>query len=83
MICKLFDFSHSIIRYIPPFLERTFYHYPMCDLCLSPLGAEIASVCNEAALIAARHSSQFVNTRHFEQAAERVIGGKVNIYYLQ
>ncbi|XP_072236556.1 mitochondrial inner membrane m-AAA protease component AFG3L1-like isoform X3 [Leuresthes tenuis] len=38
-------------------------------------GAEIASVCNEAALIAVRHSSQFVNTRHFEQAAERVIGG--------
>ncbi|XP_062861278.1 AFG3-like protein 1 [Trichomycterus rosablanca] len=38
-------------------------------------GADIANVCNEAALIAARHLSQTVNPKHFEQAVERVIGG--------
>ncbi|XP_029281506.1 AFG3-like protein 1 isoform X2 [Cottoperca gobio] len=38
-------------------------------------GADIANVCNEAALIAARHLNKHVNTKHFEQAVERVIGG--------
>ncbi|XP_056268022.1 AFG3-like protein 1 isoform X4 [Pseudoliparis swirei] len=38
-------------------------------------GADIANVCNEAALIAARHLDRHVNTKHFEQAVERVIGG--------
>ncbi|XP_053172472.1 AFG3-like protein 1 [Scomber japonicus] len=38
-------------------------------------GADIANVCNEAALIAARHLYQYVDTKHFEQAVERVIGG--------
>ncbi|XP_053570877.1 AFG3-like protein 2 [Bombina bombina] len=38
-------------------------------------GADIANVCNEAALIAARHLSDSINQKHFEQAIERVIGG--------
>ncbi|KAM4801585.1 mitochondrial inner membrane m-AAA protease component AFG3L1-like isoform X4 [Urocitellus parryii] len=38
-------------------------------------GADISNVCNEAALIAARHLSAFVQQKHFEQAIERVIGG--------
>lgn len=38
-------------------------------------GADIANACNEAALIAARHSDAFVEFRHFEQAIERVIAG--------
>ncbi|XP_074505891.1 mitochondrial inner membrane m-AAA protease component AFG3L2 isoform X2 [Sebastes fasciatus] len=38
-------------------------------------GADIANVCNEAALIAARHLSDAINHKHFEQAIERVIGG--------
>ncbi|KAM6973313.1 mitochondrial inner membrane m-AAA protease component AFG3L1-like [Aplochiton taeniatus] len=38
-------------------------------------GADIANVCNEAALIAARHLSSHVNGKHFEQAIDRVIGG--------
>ncbi|KAK3570964.1 hypothetical protein QTP86_031233 [Hemibagrus guttatus] len=38
-------------------------------------GADIANVCNEAALIAARHLSPAVTSTHFEQAVERVIGG--------
>lgn len=40
------------------------------------LGADIANVCNEAALIAARHLSDAINQKHFEQAIERVIGGR-------
>ncbi|XP_071315558.1 mitochondrial inner membrane m-AAA protease component AFG3L1-like isoform X2 [Trachinotus anak] len=38
-------------------------------------GADIANVCNEAALIAARHMNPSVNSKHFEQAIDRVIGG--------
>ncbi|KAI1904214.1 hypothetical protein AGOR_G00003370 [Albula goreensis] len=38
-------------------------------------GADIANVCNEAALIAARHLNESINAKHFEQAIERVIGG--------
>ncbi|AAS50730.2 ABL041Wp [Eremothecium gossypii ATCC 10895] len=38
-------------------------------------GADIANVCNEAALIAARYDSSSVKLEHFEQAIERVIGG--------
>ncbi|KAI9504931.1 peptidase family M41-domain-containing protein [Coemansia spiralis] len=38
-------------------------------------GADIANVCNEAALIAARAGSTQVQHKHFEQAIERVIAG--------
>ncbi|QPG75244.1 AAA ATPase afg3 [Brettanomyces nanus] len=38
-------------------------------------GADIANCCNEAALIAARHSADFVELKDFEQAIERVIVG--------
>merc|ERR1712137_1335047 len=38
-------------------------------------GADIANVCNEAALIAARKDKQTVEPHDFEAAIERVIGG--------
>ena len=38
-------------------------------------GADIANVCNEAALIAARELSSTIVHKHFEQAIERVIAG--------
>lgn len=38
-------------------------------------GADIANVCNEAALIAARDSNESIILKHFEQAIERVIAG--------
>ncbi|OMJ15199.1 Mitochondrial respiratory chain complexes assembly protein YTA12 [Smittium culicis] len=38
-------------------------------------GADIANVCNESALIAARKNSEFVELEHFEAAIERVIAG--------
>ncbi len=39
-------------------------------------GADVANICNEAALIAARNDCTAVNYKHFEQAIERVIAGK-------
>ena len=38
-------------------------------------GADIANVCNEAALIAARHNSQVVKKQDFLDAVDRIIGG--------
>ena len=38
-------------------------------------GADIASVCNEAALIAARHDRTEVDLPEFEAAIDRVVGG--------
>ncbi|MCW3167579.1 ATP-dependent zinc metalloprotease FtsH [Chryseobacterium sp. 09-1422] len=38
-------------------------------------GADIANVCNEAALIAARNSHEFVNKQDFLDAVDRIIGG--------
>jgi AFG3 family protein len=38
-------------------------------------GADIANVCNEAALIAARHDRPVVSIVEFEAAIERIIGG--------
>jgi cell division protease FtsH len=38
-------------------------------------GAEIANVCNEAALIAARHGKEHVDMQDFQDAVDRVIGG--------
>ena len=38
-------------------------------------GAEIANVCNEAALIAARHDHTEVTMKDFQDAMDRVIGG--------
>lgn len=38
-------------------------------------GADIANVCNEAALTAAREVADTVTIAHFEKAIERVIGG--------
>ena len=38
-------------------------------------GADIANVCNEAALIAARHNKKTVNKQDFLDAVDRIIGG--------
>ncbi|KPJ03500.1 PREDICTED: AFG3-like protein 2 [Papilio xuthus] len=38
-------------------------------------GADIANVCNEAALIAARELAHDINMKNFEQAIERVVAG--------
>ncbi|KAB0405031.1 hypothetical protein E2I00_013564, partial [Balaenoptera physalus] len=52
---------------------------PKAGLCLFELlppwehSADISNVCNEAALIAARHLSPFVREKHLEQAVERCL----------
>lgn len=38
-------------------------------------GADIANICNEAAIFAARRSSHSVEQQDFERACERIIGG--------
>ena len=38
-------------------------------------GADIANVCNEAALIAARHDKEFVTQQDFLNAVDRIVGG--------
>ncbi len=38
-------------------------------------GADIANICNEAALIAARHNKKFVERQDFLDAVDRIIGG--------
>lgn len=39
------------------------------------IGADIANVCNEAALIAARDLNDSIQMKNFEQAIERVVAG--------
>ncbi|KAG6617598.1 Cell division protease ftsH [Phytophthora cinnamomi] len=38
-------------------------------------GAEIANICNEAAIVAARRNGNNISFKDFEQATDRVIGG--------
>ncbi len=38
-------------------------------------GADIANLCNEAALIAARHNKEFVEKQDFLDAVDRIVGG--------
>ena len=47
----------------------------MATLTPGMSGAEIANVCNEAAIIAARGNLTSVGIKEFESAVERVIGG--------
>lgn len=47
----------------------------MASLTPGFTGADIANVCNEAALIAARDLNDDIKLTHFEQAIERVVAG--------
>lgn len=40
-------------------------------------GADIANICNEAALHAAREGLKSIDTFNFEYAVERVIAGRI------
>jgi len=63
------------LRPIKSDLDFTVVSRKLAALTPGFTGADIANVCNEAALIAARHLSDKVSLKHFEQAIERVIGG--------
>uniref|UniRef100_A0A6G1SJT2 AFG3-like protein 2 n=1 Tax=Aceria tosichella TaxID=561515 RepID=A0A6G1SJT2_9ACAR len=56
-------------------LDRTLVSRKMAALTPGFTGADIANVCNEAALIAARDNSDSVVMKHFEKAIDRVIAG--------
>ncbi|KAK4478557.1 hypothetical protein RD792_014041 [Penstemon davidsonii] len=55
--------------------EPSFYSQRLAALTPGFAGADIANVCNEAALIAARNESKLITMQHFEAAIDRVIGG--------
>ena len=57
--------------------EKTRDEYAAKMAALTPgfSGADIANVCNEGAIIAARNNAKSVGLRNFEDATERVIGG--------
>ncbi|KAM7531872.1 hypothetical protein LguiB_035282 [Lonicera macranthoides] len=55
--------------------EPSFYSQRLAALTPGFAGADIANVCNEAALIAARNESTIITMEHFESAIDRVIGG--------
>ena len=55
--------------------EPSFYSKRMASLTPGFSGADIANVCNEAALRAARDMGKIVTSFHLEYAVERVVGG--------
>lgn len=56
---------------LDPELDRTF----LAKQTPGFSGADIANVCNEAALIAARHNKKFISREDFLAAIDRIIGG--------
>ncbi|CAA2989566.1 ATP-dependent zinc metalloprotease FTSH 10, mitochondrial-like [Olea europaea subsp. europaea] len=55
--------------------EPSYYSQRLAALTPGFAGADIANVCNEAALIAARTESTLITMQNFEAAIDRVIGG--------
>lgn len=55
--------------------EPSFYSQRLAALTPGFAGADIANVCNEAALTAARSEEKLITMQHFESAIDRVIGG--------
>jgi AFG3 family protein len=58
-----------------PEQTRTEYAKKLSTLTPGFSGADIANICNEAAIIAARGNLESVGKKEFESATERVIGG--------
>ncbi|CAD5166580.1 unnamed protein product [Musa acuminata subsp. malaccensis] len=55
--------------------DPSFYSQRLAALTPGFAGADIANVCNEAALVAARSEETQVTMQHFEAAIDRIIGG--------
>ncbi|XP_019199216.1 PREDICTED: ATP-dependent zinc metalloprotease FTSH 10, mitochondrial-like [Ipomoea nil] len=53
----------------------SYYSQRLAALTPGFAGADIANVCNEGALIAARHEETQVKMEHFDAAIDRIIGG--------
>ncbi|KAA1111055.1 AAA ATPase afg3 [Puccinia graminis f. sp. tritici] len=68
-----FEGPESVEKVIPDWLVKLSHKLAAHTPGFS--GADIANVCNEAALIAARLSAEFVTEKHFDMAIERVVAG--------
>ncbi|KAL1823855.1 hypothetical protein ACET3Z_010633 [Daucus carota] len=55
--------------------DPSYYSERLAALTPGFAGADIANVCNEAALVAARNETPLIKMEHFEAAIDRVIGG--------
>ncbi|WOL14909.1 ATP-dependent zinc metalloprotease FTSH 8, mitochondrial-like [Canna indica] len=55
--------------------EPSYYSQRLAALTPGFAGADIANVCNEAALTAARNECTQITMQHFESAIDRIIGG--------
>ncbi|KAL8148138.1 hypothetical protein AgCh_005475 [Apium graveolens] len=55
--------------------DPSYYSERLAALTPGFAGADIANVCNEAALVAARNETTLIKMEHFEAAIDRVIGG--------
>lgn len=55
--------------------DPSYYSERLAALTPGFAGADIANVCNEAALVAARNETALIKMEHFEAAIDRVIGG--------
>lgn len=64
------------LRKIKTKLDRQYLANRVALLTSGFTGADIANVCNESALIAARNHAPSVEEMHFELAIERVISGQ-------
>ena len=60
---------------LKPGLDSKEVSHRMAALSPGMVGADIANICNEAAIFAARRKAEYVELRDFELASERVIGG--------
>lgn len=63
----------SIMHYKAQHLLKCF------SVLLCSPGADIANICNEAALHAAREGHKHIDTMNFEYAVERVIAGVIEV----
>jgi ATP-dependent Zn protease len=75
-VCLLPDFNqHDLTLHILICLACVCFAGRLAALTPGFSGADIANVCNEAALVAARRGAASVTMQHFEEAIDRVIGG--------
>uniref|UniRef100_W5UBQ2 Mitochondrial inner membrane m-AAA protease component paraplegin n=1 Tax=Ictalurus punctatus TaxID=7998 RepID=W5UBQ2_ICTPU len=71
---EIFEQHLKILKLSHP---AVFYSLRLAELTPGFSGADIANICNEAALHAAREGYKSIDTFNFEYAVERVIAGSV------
>uniref|UniRef100_A0A9J7XSD3 SPG7 matrix AAA peptidase subunit, paraplegin n=1 Tax=Cyprinus carpio carpio TaxID=630221 RepID=A0A9J7XSD3_CYPCA len=71
---EIFEQHLKILKLTQP---ANFYSLRLAELTPGFSGADIANICNEAALHAAREGYKSIDTFNFEYAVERVIAGSV------